>query len=151
VGVEAASLEDVGVDHAGATDFVPARLAKLAFAGGAGDFIGDGAGAAADLAGKVDFERGFGELEVKGAEATFGAGAVKFDGEMVENAFEVGDGDVFIDDEAFELVEHLGVSGVLLAAVAAGNVDHPDGGAVKAVHLVELTVGSVGGEDEGGG
>lgn len=88
--------------------------------------------------------------------------------EVVDGAFEMGDVDAFVDDHAFELVEHVGVREILLAAVAFGDVDHTDWGILilrrfaflrmtilvgvsyvfeKALHFADLAVGCVGGEN----
>ncbi len=90
------------------------------------------------MAGEVDFDTGFGEGEEVGAEAGFYVGTHEFAGEVGEGAFEVGEGDVLVDVEAFDLVEVGAVGGVGgVAAVAAPGGDDADGGGVG-LHIADL-------------
>src|SRR5688572_210858 len=115
--IDAAGREDVRVHHAGAAELEPAFLADAAFA------ARGLAGAAADVAGDVDLEGGFGEAEVERAQARLAASAEELAGEVVEHALEMRDGDVLVDHQPLELVEHRGVRDVDLAAVRLGDVD----------------------------
>ena len=105
-GVVAAGLVDGGedgrVDHAAAGDFDPFW------------------GFAFDLEFHVDFETRLGEGEEVGAEADFGFVAEHGAVEEFEGAFEVGEADVGVDVEAFELVEDGEVGGVDFIAAIGG-------------------------------
>ena len=106
--------EDGGVDHAAAEEFDPAGVFALA-----------AAFAAAEDAGDLDVGGGFGEGEEAGEEAGFDVRPEQGFYGVVEGAFEVGEGDVGIDAEAFDLVEDGGVGGVggVVAMDLAGDDD----------------------------
>lgn len=95
-------FEDGGVDHAATGDFDPAR-----------GLPGDG-----EL--DVDFKAGFGEGEEVGAEADVRFRAEEGFQEVFEGAFEVADGHILVDVEAFDLVEGGEVGGVDLVAAVGG-------------------------------
>ncbi len=103
-------FEDGGIDHAAAGDFDPAILFAFGF-----EF-------------DVDFETGFGEGEEVGAETDGGFGAEDFAEEVFEGTLQVGEGDVFVDVEAFELIEDGEVGGVdFIAPVSGSGGDDADG------------------------
>ena len=122
-------FEDGGIDHAAAGDFDPAILFAFGF-----EF-------------DVDFEAGFGEGEEVGAETDGGFGAEDFAEEVFEGALQVGEGDVFVDVEAFELIEDGEVSGVdFVAAVGGSGGDDADGEFFDGFHGANLHAGGVGAE-----
>ncbi len=122
-------FEDGGVDHAAAGDFDPAILFAFGF-----EF-------------DVDLEAGFGEGEEVGAEADGGFGAEDFAKEVFEGALQVGEGDVFVDVEAFELIEDGEMGSVdLVAAVSGAGGDDADGELFDGFHGADLHAGSVGAE-----
>ena len=62
--------------------------------------------------------RGLGEREVVRAQADGGVVAEHLPGEVLQGAAQVGHGQVLVDGQALELVEHRGVRGVeLIGAV----------------------------------
>ena len=61
------------------------------------------------------------------AEADLAPGTEELACHLVEHAFEIGQGDVFIDRQTFELMEHPLVGGILrFIAIGAARNDHPD-------------------------
>lgn len=120
--------EDGWVDHAAASDFDP--FGSFAF----------------DLEFDVDFEAGLGEGEEVRAEADFGFVSEHGAVEEFEGAFEVGEADVGVDVEAFELVEDGEVGGVdFVATVSRAGSDDFDGWGLL-LHRANLDRGSVGPE-----
>src|SRR5258706_8113776 len=93
--------EDVGIDHAAAHEFDPAGL-----------FTGAAAFAAADDAADGDVGAGLGKREERREETGLHAGAEQGFHGVVERAFEIAEGDVAIDGQAFDLVKDRGVAGV---------------------------------------
>jgi hypothetical protein len=82
-----------------------------------------------------------------GAEADGGFGAEDLAEEVLEGAFEVGEGDVLIHVEAFELVEDGEVGGVdLVAAIGGTGGDDADGEFFDRLHGADLHAGGVGAE-----
>lgn len=130
--VNAAGFENIGVDHAGAGDFVPAGFAEAA------------PPAVADSTGKIDFKRRLGELKMERSKPALGLWPVEMAGEIVDGSFEMLDIDTAINNQALKLMKHGGVSQVLLAAVAFGDIDHPDGRGHNPFHFPHLAVGGVG-------
>src|SRR5262247_420140 len=95
LGIVAHVAQDVGMHHARAQDLDPTSvLAEPA------------ARAAALEAEHVRLRGGLREGEERGAEAHARARPEHLAGEVVEGALEIGHGDVAIDGEAFDLVEH---------------------------------------------
>ena len=76
---------------------------------------------------------GLGEGEEDGEEAGFDAGAEERLHGVVERALEVGEGDVGVDAEAFDLMEDGGVGGVggVVAVDLAGDDDAEGGGPAR--------------------
>src|SRR5215471_2267950 len=93
--------QDVGMHHARAQDLDPPPM-----------FAEPAAGAAALEAEHVRLRGGLREGEERGAEAHARARPEHLAGEVVEGALEIGHGDVAIDGEAFDLVEHGRMRGV---------------------------------------
>ena len=127
VRVDAAALEHLRVDHAGAEDLDPA----LALAGGA-------ALAAALVALHVHLAARLGEREVVRAEAGDGVFAVELAHERVERALQIRHRDALVDDHALDLVEHGRMRSVdLILSVDAAGRDHADrqGLALHRTHL----------------
>ena len=122
VGVGFAALfgysgEDGGVDHAAAEELDPAGVLALA-----------AALAAAEDAGDLDVGGWFGEGEEAGEETGFDVAAEEGLHGVVEGALEVGEGDVGVDAEAFDLMEDWGVGGVSgVVAVDFAGDDDADG------------------------
>ena len=86
---------------------------------------GSAAGAAADPAGDVRLHRGLGEREVVRAEADPPVGAEERAHEMEERPLQVGERDVAVDREPFELMEDRVVGRVdVVAPVDAPDRDH---------------------------
>ena len=126
-GVDAAALEDLRVDHAGAEHLDPA----LALAGGA-------ACAVALVALNVHFAARLGEREVMGAEARDRVLAVELAHDLVERALEVRHRNALVDGHALDLVEHGRVRGVdLVLAVHAAGSENADGQLAR-LHRVDL-------------
>lgn len=122
--------EDGGIDHAAAGDFDPAGFFALGF----------------EL--HIDLEAGLGEGEEVRAEADGGAGAEDFAEEELQRAFEVGEGDVFIDVKCLDLVKDAEVGGVdLIAAVGGTGGDDADGQGFHGLHGADLHAGGVGAEE----
>src|SRR6516225_10281236 len=94
-------LEDVGVDHAAAQDLDPAG--GLAGAAGFGAAL---SASAADEATHHHLGARFGEGEKRRAELRLHAGAEEFFHGVVECALQVTEGDVGVDGEPLDLVEH---------------------------------------------
>ena len=132
--VDAGGGQHLGVDHAGAEDLEPVvALADPELAAGEG---------AAD----VDLGRGLGEGEVAGAELELDAvdleeGAA----ELLEHPLQVGHGDVAVDGEALDLVEHRRVGLVVVGAVDPAGGDDAAGDAVR-LHVADLHRRGVGAE-----
>lgn len=125
-------LEDGGIDHAATGDFNP--LGLFAF----------------DLELHIDLEAGFGEGEEVGAEADFGVVAEHGAVEEFERTFEVGEADVFVNVEAFELVEDGKVGGVdFIATIGRAGGDDFDGRGLL-FHGADLHGGGVGAEEFAG-
>lgn len=119
-GINADGLQYVGVDDTGAKDLDPAGL-----------FTGSAPCSFAEDALHIDFDGGFGEGEEAGAEAYFGALLEELFEEVREGTFELREGDIFIDDEAFELVEAGAVGGVdFVASVHSAGCDDAHGGLI---------------------
>ena len=117
------------IDHAAARDFDPTR------------------GLAFNLKFHIDLERWLGEGEEVRAEADWRGGAEHFAEEVFESAFEIGEGDVGIDEKAFELVEDGEVGGVdLIAAVSGAGCDDADGRR-GGFHRADLDAGGVSAEE----
>jgi hypothetical protein len=91
----------------------------------AGDFEPVFAHLAGERAAEIDFEAGLGVAEVVGAKPDLDVGSQQFLEDEFDGALEVGDGDVAIDIEPFDLVERrvVGGIGVVAAVDAAGNDD----------------------------
>ena len=94
--VYAARLEDIGVDHATSQNLDPscvlAEAASLA---------------AADVATDVHLCTGLSEGEVAGTETNLGVGAEHFAGEGEQHLLEVGEADILVDIQAFDLMEEI--------------------------------------------
>ncbi len=119
VGVDLAAFfgdcgEDGGVDHAAAQEFDPAAVFALA-----------AALASAEDAGDLNVGAGLGEGEEGREETGFDVAAEEGLHGVVERALEVGEGDVGVDAEAFDLMEDGGVGGVggVVAVDLAGDDD----------------------------
>eukprot|EP01037_Dinobryon_pediforme_P006661 gene6661-6731_t len=131
--VDAAVGENLGLDHAAAEDLEPV-------------------GAAADLAGfagpaDVDLHGGFGEREVGAAEADREVGDAEEGAEEIdEAAFEMAERDVAAEHQAFALVEHGGVGGVVVGAVGAAGDDDAER-ELAGEHGADLHRGGVGAQD----
>ena len=124
------SGEDGGIDHAAASDFDPAGFFAFGF----------------EL--HIDLEAGLGEGEEVRAEADGGAGAEDLAEEEFQRAFEVGEGDVFVHVEGFDLIENAEVGGVdLIAAVGSTGGDDADGQGFHGLHGADLHAGGVGAEE----
>ena len=109
-GIDADRLEDLGIDHTTAHDFEP-LVAKLTKVGRE----------------EVHLEAGFGEGKEAGTKACLGLGAEDGLHEVIERGFEIEERDVFIDIEAFDLVEVGAVGGVgCVAAEATTGRDDAD-------------------------
>ena len=129
--IDAASFENVGMDHAGSGDFVPTGFTEFA------------ASTVTESTSEVDFKRRFGKLKMERTQSGFGVGAIKVAGEIVNDAFEVLNVDAFVYHQSFELMKHGGVSEVLLAAVAFGDIDHADGRSFDPLHFPYLAITGV--------
>ena len=71
-----------------------------------------------DETARVHFHGRLGERKIAGAQARFDRRAQKFAHEIFHGAFEFAKGDVGIDGQPLDLVEHVGVRGVgIIAAV----------------------------------
>ena len=104
--------------------------------------------ASAEDAGDLDVGAGFGEGEEAGEEAGFDVGAEEGLHGVVERALEVGEGDVGVDAEAFDLMEDGGVGGVggVVAVDFAGD-DDADGRGLRD-HGADLDGAGVGAHEE---
>jgi len=98
----------------------------------------------------VDFKRGLGEGEEVRAETDFGFVAEHGAVEVFEGAFEVGEADVFVDVEAFELVEDGEVGGVDFIATVGGAGGDDFNGWGLFLHGADLHGGGVGAEEFSG-
>jgi len=138
-GIDAAVFEHFGMDHAGAEDFKPAGVfAEAAALGVAGD------------AGDVHFKSGFDEGKEAGTVACFDGRLEKLSEEFVHGGEEVGEGDVLIDIEAFDLMEEdVRSAADGLVAVDGARCDDADGRLVG-FHHAELGVGGVCAEEQVG-
>ena len=102
------------MDHARAQDFQPIA-AGAEFAGLA-------------VPADIHLHRGFGEGEVAGAEADGqGGDAEKGAQEIGEAALEVAERDTAIDHQAFDLVKHRRMRGVMISAIGAAGGDDANG------------------------
>ncbi len=124
------------MDHAGAADFEPARVfaetTAFAIAGGAGD---------------VDFEPRLNEGKIAGTETGLHLCVEQFAEEFVHRGKEVGEGDVFIDVEAFDLMEEdVRAAADGFIAVDGARGDDADGWFMF-FHDAELGIGGVGAEE----
>jgi hypothetical protein len=126
VGSTPARLPAPWVHHAGAEDLQPvvalADLERAAFPGTL----------------DVDLGRGFGEGEVRGAEAQsdlvdLEIGAAEF----FQHPLQVGHRDVAVDGQPLDLVEHRRVGLVVVGAVDPARRDHADRGALG-LHRADL-------------
>ncbi len=118
-GVELAALlgdggEDRGIDHAAAEQLDPAGVLALA-----------AACASAEDAADLHVGRGLGEGEEAGEEARLDGRAEERLHGVIERALEIGEGDVGVDAEAFDLMEDGRVRGVggVVAMDLAGDDD----------------------------
>src|SRR5438552_1157754 len=126
--VVAAVAQDDGMDHAGAGNLQPAGVLADA-----------AAGAATNHAVHVHLDARLGEREVAAAEAHALIGPVHQVGEFDEDAFQVGDGDLFADGDALDLVEHeLAARRDLLVAIDDAGQDDADRLRVVFAHGVNL-------------
>lgn len=128
------------MDHAGTCNFEPAALfanaAALAFARGAG---------------YVNFEAWFDEGEIAGAEAGADLFAEKGIPESLHGGEEIGEGNVAIDIEAFNLVkEDMGSGGDGLIAEASSRGDHADRRLIG-LHCAHLDIAGMGAKKKIGG
>ena len=131
LGIDAAVLEHVGVHRTATADFHPAgALATAATL------------ATAEHAAHVHFRRRFREREEARTEARLDAFAEQLVHEHLEHALEVGEADVFIDHEAFALLEHRGVGRVVIDAEHVARSNHAERRLVR-FHVVDLRAGSV--------
>ena len=136
-GIDAPFAENVGVDHAGAKDFQPACMLADAAAGAF-------AGNAAD----VYFEPWFNQGEIGGTVAGLHFLVEQFGEELVHRGEEIGEGDVFVDIKAFDLMEKdVGAGRDVFVAEAASGSDDPDRGRIG-LHRMDLDVGGVGAKEE---
>jgi hypothetical protein len=123
--------QHLGVHHAGAQDLQPvvalAHLHRAAFPGTL----------------DVDLGRGFREREVRGAEAGPDLRAEIGREELLQRPFQVRHGDVAVDGQPLDLVEHRRVRLVVIGAVDAARRDHAAGGAVG-LHMADLHRAGVG-------
>ena len=118
-------FEDSGVDHAATGDFDP--LGSFSF----------------DLKLHVDFEAWLGEGEEVWTEANFRIVAEHGAVEEFESAFEVGETDVIVDIETFELVEDREMGRVdFVAPISRAGSDNFDG-RILLLHGAHLYAGSV--------
>ena len=109
-GIDADRLEDLGIDQTAAHNFEP-LVAKLTKVGRE----------------EIHFEAGFGEGKEAGTKACLGLGAENGLHEVIERGFEIEKRNVFIDIEAFDLVEVGAVGGVgCVAAEATTGRDDSD-------------------------
>ena len=108
------SLEDGGVDHAAAKQLDPAGVLALAATLAAAEDTGD-----------LDVGGGLGEGEEAGEETGFDRRTEECPHGMVEGALEVGERNVGVDAEAFDLVKDGRMGGVcgIVAVHLAGNYD----------------------------
>src|SRR5690606_28700090 len=106
-----AVLEDDGMDHPAAEDLDPAGVLAQAAAGPRA------VGLLAEYTSDVDLGARLDEREVARAQADRGARSVDALGELGEDALEMREGDVAVDEERLDLVEHRRVRRVVVAAV----------------------------------
>src|SRR3990170_1607483 len=123
------------MDHAGAGHLMPTAFAKTATR-----TILETAFSFADTAAKVHFERRFGKLEVEWSKPVFNPLTVKLTRKIVDGPLQVLDADPLINHQSFKLVEHRGMSDVLLAAIAFGDVKHANRRFAQSLHLAHLAV-----------
>lgn len=74
-----------------------------------------------------DFRGRFRKGEEARTETNLDGRAKHFLAEEFQRPFEVGQTDIFIDDKAFDLVEHGGMGCVIVIAVHRARADHADG------------------------
>ena len=126
LGVDAAELEHVGVDHTAAEDLHPAGVLAEATAF-----------ATTDEAGDVHLGRGLREGEVGGAQTDLGVGTEHLLGKRQQHLLEVGERDVLVDIQTFYLVEEaVCAGGDGLVTIDATRTDDADGGRELAVLVV---------------
>lgn len=114
--IQVNGFEDVGVDHAEATNFKPTGLLAETTAV-----------AATAHALQVDFAARFYEGEEAWAQTGFQVRAVNGFKELIDDAFHIGHADVLIDDEAFDLVEHRRVRRIGVATERPAGSDDAHG------------------------
>ena len=141
--VDAAVLQHLGVDHAGAEDLEPAGLLA-----GAAALAVLPAAPAADRAGDVDLGPRLDEREVARAEARPGPGPEVGAGEGGQRALEIREGDALADAEPLDLVEHGRVGLVVVGAVDAPRADDADGRRPRAQHGADLHRRGVGAQQD---
>ena len=111
--VVARHFKNIGMHHAGAENFDPTGITA-----------GTAAFAAANAAGNIHFGAGFGKREITGTEADLTVFAEELTHHFEQRPFQVGHGDIFVDDKPFHLVEHGRMGGVVVSAeYAAGAND----------------------------
>ena len=131
LGIDAAVLEHVRVHRTATADFHPARaLATAATL------------ATAEHAAHVHFCRRFREREEARAETRLDAFAEQLVHEHLEHALQVSETDVFIDHQAFALLEHRGVGRIVIDAEHVARSNHAERRLVR-FHVVDLRAGSV--------
>ena len=118
-GVDPASLQYLWVDHAGAEDFHP--IIALAHFERAID----------PRTAHIDLCRRLGEGEMGRAEAELDlVDLEKGAAELFQHPFEISHGDIAINRQPFDLVEHWRVGLVVIGAIDAAWRNHPDGRAL---------------------
>lgn len=117
-GIYAARFKHIGIDHSASEDFHPSGvLAERA------------SFASAEIAADVHFGRRFSEGEEAGSETYLGFGSEHLAGEVEESLVQVGEGDVLVDIEGFDLMEEaMRARGDGFVAVYASGTDDADRG-----------------------
>src|SRR5689334_8448046 len=112
LGIVADVLQDLGMHHPRAEDLEPARL------------LADSASlAGAEEAHHVDLRRRLGERKERRTKPDLAARAEHLAREQIERALEIGHGDVVIDGETLDLVEHRRVRDVGVATIDHAGTD----------------------------
>ena len=124
------------MDHPSSSELQPAGLAQTAVE------------SSADATGDVYFKAGFGELEVMGSESDAAIAAKIVLDKIITDADQVGDIDILINEQAFELMKHGSMRDVDLPAISLANVDHFYWRLLHRLHLPELTIAGVWGKND---
>src|SRR5439155_23459881 len=138
---------DRGIDHARAKEFDPGRALALS----TGSAAGGGSRSAAERAGNVELDGGFGKREIAGSEARGHPGTKKLFDEIFDGAGEVAEGDVRVNGQAFDLMKDEGVSRVgIVAAINFARNDDANRGLLL-FHSADLHGRSVGAKKQRAG